>query len=294
MNNVEHKLGQLDYGNRAAITDLVDKMLLLQGKADSNFQKAKIVTRLRMPHDCNAPSVIINKLKNITNIDHLTNYKKSKIEEYNGFIEELTKQHNENLDAINSNSELKSKIIELFTYIGIQPEYSELKISGLKVKTIKYKSGYLSDIDRVCVTDDGYDHNVHIIKGYITQVECEYDKIYNELQHKTAMEMNKSLFYKFNHYALNFNIEVKDVVDFINVKQSLLGEIDSALGNLYKEKVSEKIEDGYDVTVVIDHEIDAVDNILFNNTALIDSEVKSLLKMKYYVYQYTKQQIIGA
>lgn len=295
MNNVEHKLGQLDYGNRAAITDLVDKMLLLQGKADSNFQKVKIVKQLRIPSNCIAPYVIINDLKKINDSQRLEDYKNSQISKYNEMIADLTNQHNENLDAINSNRALKAKIIELFTYIGIHQEYSELKTSGARFKTIKHRAGYLSDLDRVCITNDYYDNCISTIQSHIAQVEREFNQLYGQLQHKVSLEHNKSLFYKFNHHAVEFNVDVKDVFDFIKVKRGMLTKIDNALGNLYNEKVSEFLSDGYDeVQDVVDAEIDVVNNIIFNNKLLIDDADISLLKLKYYTYNHTKNQILGA
>ncbi len=82
--------------------------------------------------------------------------------------------HEKNLPAMEVNKVIAARITELMTEVGMPASYTErdTKSRARYPKTIRHDAGYLGDLRRHCVTDDGFAHATSTYERLLTDYQA--------------------------------------------------------------------------------------------------------------------------
>lgn len=293
-NHIEKQYESLDSSNRLVADQMIQKLMDMQSKAELNFQKIKPIQMVKLPSDYPNMYNVVHTIKEYTNVKNLIAYKNKIIDDIENIKMEINSLHVQNLAAIDSNSELRKKIMEMFSYIGIRNEYTELEYKGMKVKSVTKQAGYLSDLDVFCKVDDGYKSLISTINSNIDEIKREFNKAEMVIKHNDDVADKTKLFYSLNKVALLKNIEISSIFKFIKAKHELLNDVDSKLGDIYQAKIDDIMEDGYDCdSEIYDVEQTIGFQIVQNNFTLIDQDLREILEFDYNSYNYIQKKLVG-
>lgn len=290
-NHIEKQYESLDSSNRLVADQMIQKLMDMQSKAELNFQKIKSFDMIKLP--ANYPNVFeaVQTIKKCNNLKNLKDYKSKIVDQLKNVKTQIDLIHNQNIESINSNKELRNKIMELFSYIGVRDEYTELQHKGMKIKTVTKEAGYLSDLNVFCKIDDGYKSIMSKIDSNINEIENEFTKASHIIAHNEDVEYKTKVFYSLNKYAITHNIEINSMFKFIEVKRLILNHIDPSLGNLYQLKVADAVDD--DEINIDEYEPTITYLIIQNNFTLIDQDLREILEFDYNSYNYIQKKLVG-
>lgn len=292
--NIEEKYESLDYSNRSVVDALIKNLMEMQSKSELDFQKIKPVDMIKLPSEYPNINFVVNKIVNYNDVPSLMGYRNKIIDTIQNINKQIDQTHNQNLESIKSNHELKKKICELFSFIGIRDEYTELQHKGTKQKSVQVKAGYLTDLNVFCKIDDGYKSIVQTINSNIQTIEHECAKALTIINNREDISKKTDLFYAVNKIALGHSIKIIDIADFIEVKRLLLNDIDQSLGLLYKAKIEVAINDDNEYySSYSDADAHVAYSIMQNNMTLINEESRDILSYEYSSYTYIKDKLLG-
>jgi hypothetical protein len=100
--------------------------------------------------------------------------------------------HQGNVPAIEANDATRLKVIQIMQNIGIPSAQTFYTIKRGKERTHTERSGYLNDLDRYLVINDGYDQASADYRRFIAEIE-EYERKQGEIEReaKAAQEAEK-------------------------------------------------------------------------------------------------------
>lgn len=285
--NIDKLYESLDHSNRIAADQIIQKLSNMQSKTELKFPKIKQIVKIKLSQSYQSDYVFNkNKIKEYDSIQSLLAFKDRVVSQHNSFIETIFIEHENNVVNIESNLKLISKVKELFSYIGIPSEYTELEYKGMKQKSITLEAGYLSDLAKFCLVDDDYKIVINNIQRNINEFERLVNIRLDEISNKEDKAYKIGLFYRLNAHG----IQIKSIDDFIHVKRTILNMINLNLGNAYQHIISNSIdEDGcssYDSSMLIDE-------LISENDLVLPTDTYDILCLEYDEYVKIKQSLLG-
>jgi hypothetical protein len=208
--------------------------------------------------------------------------------DYNKLKNEVEELHKTNLPNLEINKKIYNHVCKLFESIGIYESYTTYEYPSNrshKKKEITHTSGYLTDLYRNCITNDGYEQaikDLEIFKSQIDKYAIDRKQLeYNE-QIKKEQELRKQK-------------EVKEAINILDKYKKVIGvdyTLETAV-NLAEELQmdEEHLFSKYALNIIND-EFDGVEIIEINLTGEwrhgVNKEiiVQSTITKKYYICYY--------
>lgn len=143
--------------------------------------------------------------------EHVDQYLKTFYDQYEFTLKELESLHTTNIEKIEHNKVIISKIKLIMQHIGINDQYSKKEYSkrSMTPKYITATAGYIEDLNRVIKTDDYYSTKLSAMKSYKNTIESFSKelkaKIYKEETDKLKIKNEQAKVQAINYLKVKYD-----------------------------------------------------------------------------------------